>query len=198
MSTWIILGIAGLAIMAAIIAFLKPPSHLKYRLRPLTLEERLAAYPPGIQAVIIKANRKCALMEAIPAFCFGALLLGFLFWTKSLDNRECVRLLGYNVVYLDLLVICYLIPLSVFAMTLSTFRMGLKTIKTGYFPPLDSVQVTDRIAKKGVISRLLGVTLLLLPFLVIPVFFLGHYLHQGITKGDTQSFQAKLETGCKK
>ncbi len=86
MGEWIISGAAALSILACLIAFIKTPSDQRYRFLPLTLEERLASYQAKAQAVIIKANKKQAIINALPALCLALTLIAFDLWSKSLPN----------------------------------------------------------------------------------------------------------------
>lgn len=199
MSTLVILGFAALGIGAAIAAFLKSPKESRYG-RPLatSLEDQLKALPAAAQAVIIKANksRKRVLAEWALMFVVAVPGAGFVLWLKHAAHPECTRVLGLNAAYLGFLLACYGPPLVLLALSLAPFRSAIKTLRTGYFPPLDSTVARDTIARKGIASTSRAVLFLLMPF--IALFFL--YILAGVqaeifggksTQEITQKFEAK-------
>lgn len=200
MSTWIILGFAGLGIISAIIAFLKTPPNRRYRFSTpqIPIEERLAACPKKAEAVIIKANKKRFLVNLIPVLCFCVVLYVFLFFTKAIPDKQCEKIFGINLAYLYMVILAYVLPMSVFIISLFVFKRGLKTIMTGYFLPLDSIVFKDTIARKGFLSMFLGVIALISPVLGGYTIYLGHNLHQAFTKGDKSAFLIQLEAKCQK
>ena len=82
-------------------------------------------------------------------------------------------------------------------MSLLFLGTGIKTIKTGYFPPLDSVVFRDTIAKKGKISTLRGVGLLALPVFSLFTVYLGNNAYTEVTGGkNMHEIIEMLEAKC--
>jgi hypothetical protein len=100
MSTWIILGLAGLGIIAAIVAFFKTPSNKRYRFSTpqIPIEERLVACPKNAEAVIIRADKKRFLLRVLPFYIFLGVLALLNYWSKHYFplESECGKLFhGY-------------------------------------------------------------------------------------------------------
>jgi len=199
MNTWVIIGLAVLGIVAAFVAFLRTPAERRYRIfyPYISLEQQLKACPASAQAVLIKANRKRAFIQSAPFIFMGSLVVGFSFWSKLTGKPECVRLLDINAAYISLLLVCYVLPVGFLVVSLLLFKTGMKTIKTGYFPPLDSVLFRDVIAKKGIASTTRGVVLLVLPLFTAFVAYLGNdaYIQIAGAKG-MYEIAEKFESKC--
>ena len=198
MSTLVIVGLAALGVSAAIVAFLKTPRERRYRgLAPVPLEEQLKSFPESAQVVIIKGNKKRALIKSAPYIFIGVVLVGFSMWSKNTGSPECARLLGVNAAYISLLSFCYGAPISILAVSLLFLGTGIKTVRTGYFPPLDSTVFRDTIAKKGALSIFRGVVILVLPIFSLFVVYLGDNAYTTIA-GDKSMYEiaAKLEAKC--
>lgn len=198
MSVFVIVALAVMGVAAAIAAFLRTPKERRYRIvqRP-SIEERLKDCPESMQAVIIKGNRRRWLLKSAPYIFIGAVLVGFTLWSKNTTNVQCVSLFGLNAAYIWLLFFSYGMPIGYLVISLAYFGMGLKIIKTGYFPPLDSVVLRDSIAKKGAISTLRGVGLLVLPVFTLFVVYLGNNAYTAFTEGKSMhEIVQKLEAKC--
>ena len=198
MSVLAIVALAIMGVAAAITAFLRTPRERRYRfVSAPSLEERLKDCPESMQAVIIKGNRRRWLLKSAPHIFIGAVLFAFTFWSKNTTNVQCAHLLGFNAAYIWLLLFSYGLPIGYLAMSLPVLQMGLKTIKTGYFPPLDSVVFRDTMAKKGAISTLRGVVLLVLPVLTLFVVYLGNNAYTSFAEGKSMyEIVEKLEAKC--
>ena len=198
MSAWIIPALAVLGVTAAVVAFVRTPRERRYRgFSPGTLEERLKDCPESAQAVIIKGNKKQALARAAPFILVGIVLGCFSWWIGNTNNPECVRLLGANAAYLSLLIVCYGLPVMFLAMSILFLGAGIKTIKTGYFPPLDAVVFRDTIAKKGTISRIRGIVLVMLPAFALLGVYLGNNAFTAVAGNRSMDeIVEKLEAKC--
>ena len=197
-SYWIIFTFAALAVAAAIVVFLRTPRERRYRVFSRTsIEEQLKDCSESAQAVVIKGDKKRALIKLAPYIFFGTVLFGFSLWSKSTDYSECTRLFGVNTTYIWLLLLCYGLPVGFFITSLMFLQTGIKIIKTGYFPPLDSVVFRDTIAKKGVITTLRGFILIILPVFTLYVVYLGYIAYSEITDGKNRGeITEKLEQKC--
>ncbi len=159
MGELIIFGLAGLSIIACIVAFIKTPSNQRFRFSTpqIPIEERLAACHKSAEAIIIKADKRRFLIRFLPAFII-ALLFGFLnMWAKQFAQPQCVKLFAFSLGYISTIMMFYLVPLGCFAISVDSIRRGIKILKTGYYPLLDSVHFQDTISKKGLQSKLQGV-----------------------------------------
>ena len=175
MSAWIISALAALGVTAAVVAFVRTPRERRYRgVSPGTLEEQLKNCPESAKAVIIKGNKKQALARAAPFILIGVVLGCFSWWIGNTNHPECVRLLGVNAAYISLLIFCYGLPVIFLALSILFLGAGIKTVKTGYFPPLDSVVFRDTIAKKGKVSRIRGIALVMSPAFALFVVCFGN------------------------
>ncbi len=196
---WVIVAFAVLGIGAAIANFLKTPREQRYRIAPAaSLEEQLKRYPPSAEAVIIRADRKRALLQAAP-YVIGVLPPGlFVLWLRHTPHPECERLLDVNAAYLSMLLICYGVPIGVFIASLSWVGMGMKAVRTGYFPPLDSALLADTIVRKSIQSRLRGAALLALPLVALYLVSLGNDAYAAFTGGKSaRQITERLESKCR-
>ncbi len=199
MSTWVVIGFAVLGIVASIVAFLRTPPERRYRVfyPYISLEQQLKTCPKSAQAVLIKSNKKRALVKSVPYIFIGTMLVGFSLWSKFTGKLACVRLLDINAAYILLLLVCYVLPVGFLVVSLLLFGTGIKTIRMGYFPPLDSVLFRDTIAKKGPVSTTRGVVLLVLPIFAGFVVYLGNDAYTQIAKGkNMHEIVEKLEAKC--
>ncbi len=200
MSTWAIIGFTVLGIAAAITAFLRTPPERRYCVFSpyISLEEQLKACPKSAEAILIKANKKRALIKSAPYIVIGVLLAGFSLWYKNTGHPECARLLDINAAYISLLLICYALPVGFLVVSLYLFGIGIKIIRTGYFPPLDAAVFRDTIAKKGLVSTTRGVVLLVLPIFAGLVVYLGNDAYTQVTGGKSMhEIARKLEAKCR-
>jgi hypothetical protein len=198
-STWLILALAVIGVTAAIAVFLKTPKEKRYRgSPPVPLDEQLKSLPASAQAVIIKGNKRRALIKSSPYFLIGIVLAGYSMWIKDMSHPECMRLMGINASYISLLVLCYGLPIGIFLASLAHVGNGIKTLKTGRFPPLDAAVFNDTISRKGASSVFRGVLLLALPVFSLFLMYLGNSAYSEIAKGKnmheiTESLEAKCQ-----
>lgn len=204
LSNWIVIGFSIMGISAAVIAFLKTPKEKRgikaaFRLNS-SAEERLKECPAKAEAVIIKGGRWRYITNFAPAFIFLLFMFCINFLASIVEAKECIRLFGKNMALLHLqflmLQICYVIPVGFFILSLFTCRMGIKTIRTGYFPPLDSVVPIDTIAKKGFVSLSRGYLLAVLPILTASLVYLGDDVHHNMMNDSFYGMTIKTETKC--
>lgn len=196
--TWLILTLAAMGIIASIVEFLKTPKERRYRvITPAPLEERLKTLPASLQAVIIKGNRRRALKKSAPYIFIGIVLAGYSLWIKDTSHPECVRLMGINASYISLLFVCYGLPIGFLLVSLAYLGTGIKTVKTGRFPPLDAVVFNDTISRKGLSSIFRGILLLALPVFTLFLVYLGNSAYSEIAKGRSMyEITYNLESKC--
>ncbi len=195
-SMWIIVALAVLGVGAAIVEFLRTPRAQRYRGR--SLDEQLQRCPPSAEPVIIKADRMRALRKAAPYIICIAPPALFMLWLKYTPHPECAQLLGVNAGYLAMLLACYGLPAGLLLASLSWVRMGIRTLRTGYFPPLDSALFASAIARKGPLSRLRGATLVAMPAVALYILLLGNDAYTEFSGGKSaRQIIEMLESKCR-
>jgi hypothetical protein len=203
-STWIVIGFSIFGISAAILAFLRTPKENRgikaaFRLTH-SAEERLKECPAKAEAVIIKGDRRRYITNFAPAFIFLLLMFCINFLASIVEAKECTHLFGKNMALLHLqfllLQVCFIVPVGFFILSLFTCRMGIKTIRNGYFPPLDSVVLIDTIAKKGIVTLSRGYLLTALPILTASLVYLGNDVYQNMMNDTFYGMTTKTETKC--
>jgi len=147
---------------------------------------------------VIKVDRKKAFIRWLPVWMVLLVLMLFTLYTKSLDNPQCESLIGFNVLFLNMVLISYALPGLLLIASLVIAIIGYKELRYGYSPPLDSVAfIREKIAKTGIWVKVKGVLGLLLPVFCIYVIYLGHMTYIEVTKGMTYSeVIQKIESGC--
>ena len=198
MSTWLIILLAAIGVAAAVAAFLKTPRGHRYRgTPPVPLEEQLKSLPVSSQAVIIKGNKRRAVIKGAPYILIGIALVGYSLWSKNASHPECIRLMGINASYISLLLVCYGLPIVFLLISLAYLGTGIRTVKTGRFPPLDAVVFNDTISKKGTLSIFRGITLIALPVFTLFVLYLGNSAYTELAKGRSMhEITENLEAKC--
>ena len=127
----------------------------------------------------------------------GALLTIFAIFLDITDDTKCTNLFGINVSIIALVEISYVIPILALIATLLCGEVGIRSLKSGYYPPLDSVKYSDTIAKKGLMSIIRGVALVLSPLLGVFIVYQGHQAYMQITDGLTyEEFSGKVQIEC--
>lgn len=196
--TWLVISFAVMGVAAAIAAILKTPREQWYRVTPpAPLEEQLKTLPASAQAVIIKGDKRRALIKSAPYILIGIILAIFSIWSNNTSHPECVRLLGINPSYISLLLFCYGLPIGFLGASLADLVTGIKTVKTGRYPPLDSVVFRDTISRKGALSTFRGITLLALPIFALFMVYLGNNTYTAVADGrNMHEIVEKLEAKC--
>ena len=196
--TWMVLGFAALGIGAALIHIFQTSRKERYwfhRQKPMT--EQLVAYPENLEAVLVKGDKKRFLLLWSPVILIGALFTIFAVFLDITDDTKCTNLFGINVSIIALVEISYVIPILALIATLLCGEVGIRSLKSGYYPPLDSVKFSDTIAKKGLMSRIRGFALVLSPLLGAFIVYQGHQAYMQITDGlRYEEFSDKLQLEC--
>jgi hypothetical protein len=195
-SMWIIVALAVLAVGGAIVEFLRTPREQRYRGR--SLDEQLQRCPPSAEAVIIKADGRRALRKAATyIICIVPPAL-FMLWLKYTPHPECAQFLGVNGAYLAMLLVCYGLPVGFFLASVSLVGTGIRTLRTGYFPPLDSALFASAIARKGPLSRLRGAMLVAMPAVALYILVLGHDAYTEFSGGKSaRQVIERLRSKCR-
>ena len=179
-----VLGFAVLGIGAAVIHIFQTSRKERYwfhRQKPMT--EQLASYPENVEAVLVKGDKKRFLLLWSPVILIGALFTIFAVFLDITDDTKCTNLLGINVSIIALVEISYVFPILALIATRLFGEVGARSLRSGYYPPLDSVKFSDTIAKKGLMSRIRGVALVLSPLLGVFIVYQGHQAYMHITDG---------------
>jgi len=167
--------------LVGILAFLFTPKEKRSQMmRSVSLQKRLESYPDSAQAVIIRANRKTSLLKALPWILLMILFSAYSFWFQSLEQPQCVEVFNQNAVKIQLLLVCYGLPLAVLVWSLLFVKTGVKTLKKGYFPPLDAELFSDTIAVKGMVSTLKGIGILLMPLISALSLYFGNEAYTAV------------------
>jgi hypothetical protein len=200
LSSWIVISFSILGISAAIIAFLKTPKEKRgikaaFRLN-YSAEERFKACPAKAEAVIIKSNKKLALIKAFPYLIVPPIFTAFALWMKSVAANGCARLFDINIVQLSLILLCYVLPIEIFIGSLIMLKIGIKTLKTGYFPPLDTVVFFDTVSTKGFFSISRGLVAIIFPLLAAICVYFGNNLYQELNQGSAAAMTKLIESKC--
>ncbi|CAG7856675.1 hypothetical protein MCAMS1_01249 [biofilm metagenome] len=174
MGELIIFAIAVLSIITCIVAFLKTPPNQRYRFTTLQIpiEERLAACPKSAEAVIIRADKKYVLFWQIFTIIVILAIACFHYWSEQFEYPQCLHIFGYRHIYVLFIFVIFIMPLGLFFLSINFIQTGIKIFKTGYFPPLDTKVITDKIAKKGLSSKIIGIFIILVPLLFL---YCGYY-----------------------
>jgi len=157
--------LACLGIGAALIAFFRTPRERRFTVSS-SLEEQLEIIPEKAQAVIIRGNKRAALLRSTPAIIAFGISLIFVIIIKNESPTECSRVFWVNLSYASLLIMLYVVPAGMLLFSIAPIGTSIKTLKTGYYPPLDSIMFNDAIAKKEMGSTLRGII-----GVFVPVFY---------------------------
>ena len=197
---WPIVALALVGVAGALFAFLKTPVSERYKItftRKKSIAEELASYPESAQAVLIKGNKKKAILSALPYSWYFVLLVAFTFYIGHVDEKQCVNLFGINTSLWTLLVFCYGMPVGLVLVSLFHVRTGVRSIVSGYFPPLESVNFNDTIAKKGTLSVVRGWLLVLLPLGAFYTVYYGNHAFTVFTNGQSiHMINEKINATC--
>lgn len=200
MEYWIVGLLSILGITAAIIQFWRTPVHLRYRIfsRAASIEEKVKSYPASAGAVIIKVQKKRALAHSVALLLPLAIMVLVEKTHISGVDRACSELFGLNKAFLRILMVSYGIPLVMMNLAFYTAWLGVKGFLGGYFPPLDSAWMHDRVAVRGWRATLRSSVCVLLVFLGVAGLYNGHTLYQSVSGGKAMNtVVAELEAKCR-
>jgi hypothetical protein len=147
----------------------------------------------------IKVDRKKAAKRWAPFWSVCLTLLAFTMYTDSLgDDVACRHLFGFNVTYLNIVLVSYILPFLLFIASLIVARIGYKELKYGFSPPLDSVAlVREKEVKTGKWVRIKGGVCVLIPLYCIYVMYLGSTIYSEMAKGlSYQEMVYEIEKEC--
>jgi len=157
------------------------------------IEKKLQSYDQNAGAVIIRAQRKKAFIESLPIFIL--VLTVSLFQYHINNSNLCETTVGVSNLLLLFGSTFYGPPLVLFMFSLTLVKSGIKTLQTGYYPPLDSLLVKDTIATKTNLSKIRGIFHLLFPLFII---FLGIYAHNTFMNFTNHNIDAFIQKAYKK
>ncbi|MGB5395646.1 MAG: hypothetical protein WBN96_00715 [Gammaproteobacteria bacterium] len=136
-----------------------------------------------METVEIQPDRIKALKYYSPILVFTLALLLYATYIEFASVSECSYLFNLNSSIVALLVACYALPVYLFLCSMWVAVISYKSIRTHYYPPLDTPVFFRTTAKTGYISRLRGVIGVALPLFCIWVIFIGHNAFVETTKG---------------
>ena len=186
--------ISGIGYMFTV--FVGSPAGRRILAKGASIEDRLRTLSPSRQARIIPAVPRKAFLKAMPwSVPAGALLYIWLIGMR--DAESCTFVFGTSYAVIALTMFTHGLPLLFAVFSLFGIPSGLKVLRHGYFPPLDSAHIFDTIATKGIASRLRGWLLLVLPLFTFYLVYLGHTAFMAILDGRSAGqFMAQISDAC--
>ena len=180
-TTIVVIGLLG-CLSFAIFQFIKTPKEERYKLSSKKLEaKREEEIRSGI-LVEIKPQKKRAFLRALPWVFVFSLMTTLLLYVKYSKNPGTASIFGLNALYLAFVSMCYVMPSLLLLFTTSQIPKGIKAIKHGYFPPLDTISFTPTLARKGTWSVVQGYVIIVMAVFTSPIIFLGHVAFKQIVK----------------
>lgn len=168
---WLIWLVCMIAVMPSIIWFLKTPPAERYKFKILTraksIKEQLENLPSKAEAVVIKASGIKAIKSILPWYLPLIPIALFSGYLKLLGANKCQTVFGLYVDVWWLIMFLVGMPAGLLIFSIFNFKKGLKTIKTGYYPPLDSQHYRDIISKKGISSTAYGYLLVIFSIITV-------------------------------
>lgn len=199
-SSWLIVVFALFGVTGAFIAFLKTPPSERFTVfsKAKSIEEQLASYPDSAKAVLIKSRRKKAILNSLPYSSYFVLLTTTTLYIGIIEKSQCAHMAGVSTSLLSLLIFCYGMPAGLLLASLFYISTGVRSIKSGYFPPIESVHFSDTIATKGVFSMIRGWLLIVLPIAALYSVYYGHYVYTVATNDEPfLIINERLKAKCK-
>jgi hypothetical protein len=191
---WIIAFALLFALVFSLYLFFITPKNK----RTLQLEKKRKVYPKSAEAVLIRSDKLKAIKANLPIIIYFT-MVGFLgiYTTRIIENPFCESIFGINAGLIMYFIMYYALPFGLFLYTLSLVKDGIKTLKTGYFPPLDSIRFHDTIATKSIFSKIKGLTSIALPFLAFFILGYTHSSFMNLTKNEPiKSFHKLYKKKC--
>jgi hypothetical protein len=182
---WITVVISVLGMCLAIIAFANTPIEKRFGIpsyKPFV--KKLISNSDIPQTQIVKGDKKKAVINMLPTvFVLGVLIL-FTLYVHGINNPECTNIFGVSVTLLIKIELFYIIPSALLILSLTVFKTGTKTLKLGYFPPLDAIVFSDTISSTGRLAKARGILLVILPLYCLVFIWYGHTSFQYITNDE--------------
>jgi hypothetical protein len=194
--SWAVLGTAVVGITAAVMAFLKTPPDKRLRLRPPTLEERLAACPPEEGARIVRGDWRRALRRDLPGLVALLSVLAFGLWLEATRGQPCAELFGLGRPRLLILALMVLVPVMVVVAGTHAIRQAIAVLRGGYWPPLDWAQYTDTLARGGRLARWRAIHVILAFALLLGLVAYGYVVFGRFTQGKLWPRIEAAEAAC--
>ena len=206
LNTLFVILIFVITVLMVIYVFIKTPKAEQTQEHAINdraayLEKKLASYPEGAQAVIIKGNKKKAFAQILPYFLLMAPFIAFtIYITYAVEDLLCDFIFGINTALIAMLILLCALPIMILMASFTFVRSALKTIKTGYSPPLDSIQFLDTISAKTTYAKFYSYFIVF--FLPLYFVFVFYYLYSTVMSmtdnKPLQFFKEKNEMICKK
>jgi len=195
--SWAVLAIALFGIIAAGFAFARTPREQRFRVRAASVEERLAKAPPEAKAVIIRADRRRALLRDLPWLLAMLPLAAFAIWLQATRGDACAALFGVGRTRLLLVGFFIVAPLLALAVSALSASQAVSSLRSGYWPPLDAPQYADTLATAGprVRKRAIAMLVLLLLLLAMLAYCYAQLGREGYV-GKLIEWAGKSEATC--
>jgi len=197
MSIVLILLLVIVAVILSVVAFLKTPSEKRFQVNRVDLQQRMAALPEACEAKLLKADRPKFIRRFWPFILIGLMLALLSTYLQFSQNPLCDRLFGISHTILNLWVVFLSFPLVIFIFSIYFALMGLRSLRSGYFPPLGTLVFNDTIAKKGRSSNIRAVLLIAMPFILMGMLVIVYQvLNQFLTEISLAEIQAAIVREC--
>lgn len=194
--TYLVVACAVIGIGGALVALLRTPRNQWFSVERVSIQDRLETLPPSREARVILGNRRAVLRRLLP-WLLPACLLAYIGIANELAPESCATLFGYDSRLVNLLVFTYGLPGLFLLLAVTLAPTGFKVLRHGYFPPLDSAQLGDTIAEKGILSKIRGLLLILMPLYGLSLVVLGDFAYESMLNGRTTAeFLLSLEREC--
>lgn len=152
---------------------------------------------PAADSVTLAAQPRRAVLLMLPWLFLILPLLIMAVLLKLAPDDTCARLFDLPNAYWALLIATRGMPLLLFAGSLVLVPGAIKTIRTGYYPALDSIRLRPTVAHHGRLSVLRGYGLLLMPVLAAGVLLLGHSAYNDVMNGrSVADVTQAIAAGC--
>ncbi|MBD9481497.1 hypothetical protein IB229_00810 [Pseudomonas sp. PDM14] len=152
---------------------------------------------PAADTVTLAAQPRKVLLLLLPWLLVILPLLGLVILLKLAPDNACAQLFGLPNAYWALLIATRGLPLLLLAGSLVLVPGALKTIRSGYYPALDSIRLRPTVARHGRLSVLRGYGLLLMPVLAIGILLVGDRAYSDVMNGrSVADVTQAIAAGC--
>ena len=130
-----------------------------------------------------------------PIIIYSAVLAGLIAYLQSLNEPECVVIMGYSASLWGMILFCFAMPLLVLMASVYLSYAGYHSLKQGVYPP-DNVPMAMKV-RSGRIAKAQGFFALIFPLFALGIVWLGYYaFDQLVGDGGMAALQQELVSGC--
>lgn len=192
---WAWIGIGSLLVGGGAVLWGVTNGRIKLQLsRQPSMEERLARYPASAGAVVVKAQRRRALMRMLPGAILAVpLVLAVQFLpAHTVAALLCEHLGPTEAVHWLLRMLFPGLPVMLAVAAIFAVNWSVRVLRGGYAPPLDAVLLHDTIAVTGWRAKLNAwLVLTVMPVMVVVSFYVTYAFVQTFdTEANRQALAA--------